>query len=395
MAQYLPDSKYVLKPSAAASLAAAMLLALPALPLLAQAKPSPAAPAEDELIFTNGDKLSGKLTRAVGDSVVFHSDIAGDITVPLEKIKEMHTQGNYAVLKHHVPVAESRHAQPGKIDVADSAVTVTPPATGAAETVQAKDVAYVIDEDTFKKELTHTPGLLHGWNGTANLGTGYNQATIHGGTIAAGIALIRQVPVLTFLPARNKTTLNFQENYGVLTTPGFIAGTTGDVQAKTSIMHADAERDEYLKKNLFVLGALSFDHNYAQSLDLQQIYGGGFGYTAINTPLQELDLKAEVHYEKQKFFGDVGNQNLIGSTFSDNYRLALPKKMVLTQTAAYIPAWNNTNAYSANGSIGLTAPLFNRFSLQLMAIDSFLNNPVSGYQKNSVTFTTGLAYTFR
>ena len=61
----------------------------------------------------------------------------------------------------------------------------------------------------------------------------------------------------------------------------------------------------------------AFDHNFSQDLDLQQIYGGGVGWTAIKTPKHQLDLKATMQYEKQVFIsGAAGtNQNLVGSTF--------------------------------------------------------------------------------
>ena len=35
----------------------------------------------------------------------------------------------------------------------------------------------------------------------------------------------------------------------------------------------------------------------AQGLNLQQIYGVGLGWTVIKTPVQEFDVKADVHYE--------------------------------------------------------------------------------------------------
>ncbi|MGI4852888.1 MAG: DUF481 domain-containing protein [Janthinobacterium lividum] len=357
--------------------------------------PESQVPARDVLVFTNGDQLSGKLERSTGGNVVFKSDMAGEITVPFDKVRELRTQGTFAVLKHGDPVDVSRRVQPGKIVLSDSAVTVTTDAEGVGAVVPVKEVAYMIDAATFNRELAHKPGLLDGWNGTVNLGATLAQSTIHGGTFTGGVALSRQVPTLPYFRARNKTIVNFQENYGVLTTPGFIAGTGNDVQVKTSILHADAERDEYLRKTLYYFGTTSFDHNYSQSLDLQQIYGAGIGYTVFNTPLHQLDLKADGHYEKQKFFGNVGNQNLFGSTFSENYRRVLPLKVTLVQTAAVVPAWNNLNAYAANGSISLVAPLFRRLAVNVTAADSFINNPVAGYQKNSLTLSTGLTYTLR
>ena len=356
--------------------------------------PAAATPQEDELIFANGDKLSGKLTRVTGDSVLFHSDMAGDITVPMSKVKELHTQGAFAVLSHGVPVAVSRKAVPGKIDVAGESIVVTPK-DAPAQIVPTKGVAYVVDEATFNRDLSHKPGLMDGWNGSVNFGTSFTQSTTHGGTLTGGIALLRQVPVLTFFPARSRTTLNFQENYGVLTTPAALAGQATDVQAKTSIMHADAEQDQYISKDFFALATTSFDHNYAQSIDLQQIYGGGFGWTPLRRPQQQLDVKVDVHYEKQHFFNGVGDQNLIGSSFSEAYRRTLPLKMTLTQTLAVLPAWNNLNAYSGNGSLTLVAPLFRRLAMNFTGTDSFINNPVPGFQKNSFTFSTGLTYTLR
>ncbi|WP_041592582.1 DUF481 domain-containing protein [Terriglobus roseus] len=362
---------------------------------VAQATTEAPPPAKDVLVFTNGDQLSGTLQRSAGDNVVFKSDMTGEITVPLSKIKELRTQGAFAVLKHNDPVAVSQKVVPGKIVMNGTDVSVVTNDGNTGASVPVKDVAYLIDAQTFERDLAHTVSPWQGWGGTVNLGTTFSQSTIHGGSLAGGFSLIRQVPVLTFFRARNKTILNFQENYGVLTTPAALAGTTTDAQSKTSIMHADAERDEYFTKTFYVLAATSFDHNYSQSMDLQQIYGGGFGWTAFNTAVQQLDLKADVHYEKQQFFDRSINQNLIGSTFTESYRRTLPLKMTFTEQAAILPAWNNLNAYSANGTTTLLAPVFRRLGMNVTATDSFINNPTSGYQKNSFTFSTGLTYSLR
>jgi hypothetical protein len=364
------------------------------LPSVTHAQDAP-KPAQDILIFTNGDQLSGTLLRSAGGNVFFKSDMAGEISVPLTKVKELRTQGAFAVLKNNEPIAVTRKTQPGKIVLSGSAVTVTANASGTEAVVPVADVAYLLDEKTFNREVHTKPSLLHGWGGTVSLGTTFVQSTTHGGTVTGSVALVRTMPTLSFFAPRNRTLVDFQENYGTLTTPAIPAANLAAVSVKTSIMHADAERDEYVKKNLYLLGTVAFDHSYAQSLDLQQIYGGGVGYTVINTPLQELDVKADAHYEKQQFFGNVGNTNLFGSTFSESYRRSLPLKVSLTQTLAVLPAWNVLNAYQANGSVGLVAPLMRRFSVSLAAADSFLNNPVPGYQKNSFTFTTSLTYTLR
>lgn len=352
-------------------------------------------PTEDVLIFTNGDQLSGTLLRSAGGNVVFKSDMAGEISVPFAKVRELRTQGAFALLKHNDPVSVSRKAQPGKIVLSGSAVTVMTDQDGTGSVVPVDDIAYLVDAKTFASELANRPRLWHGWNGTIGLGTTFVQSTTHGGTVSGTIGLVRQIPTLTFFRARNRTIVNFQENYGTLSTPAILSANQAAVSVKTSIMHADAERDEYLRKKLYLLATTAFDHNYAQSLDLQQIYGGGVGYTPFSTSSHQLELKADVHFEKQKFFNNLGNDNLFGSTFTENYRRMLPLRVTLTQTLAVLPAWNVLNAYSANGSIGVVAPLFRRLSVSMTAADNYLNNPVPGYRKNSFNFTTGLTYTLR
>ena len=361
---------------------------------------APATPAEgDVLVFVNGDRLTGKLLRGVNDTVVFHSDMTGDITVPLSKVKELHTVGEFAVLRHGAPVKESQALQPQKIAVTAEGV-VQSPGEHAQPAIPTKSVAYIVDGETYRKDLTRRIGPFEGWNGTVNLGTTFVQSTQHGGTLSVGGALLRQIPVLTYFRARNKTMVNVQETYGTLTTPELpnpdsTQPPTPASTIKTSIFHADAERDEYFSKRLYGLADTSFDHNYAQGLQLQQVYGGGVGFTPFSTPAQQLDLKFDVHYEKQQFLTVGSNQNLIGSTFSEAYRRALPRNLTFTESLSLLPAWNNLDAYSGNLAAGFTLPLLKRLSVNLNGTDSYLNNPSFGYRKNSLQFVTGLAYSLR
>lgn len=374
------------------SLAAVLFVLASTVVTLAQATAPP--PPEDVVLFTNGDQLSGTLLRQVGASVVFKSDMAGEITIPLAKIKDLRTTGKFAVLRRGVPVAESRRVEPERIQIANSHLllldhTTPPPAIPLAS------VAYVVDARTFEKDLAHTPGFFSGWVGTATLGATLVQATQHGGTLTAEVALTRQIPPLTYFHPRNRTIVNVAETYGTSTTP-VIPQTnppSPDAVVKTSIFHADAERDQYLSRRTYLLAATSFDHNFAQGLELGQLYGGGFGFTPFSNDREQLDLKADLHYLKQQFFDSSTDQNLIGSSFAETYRRTLPAKIQFNENINLIPAWNDPNAYSANGSVALTLPIIKRFSFTNTATDAFLNNPSPGYRKNSFTYTAGITYT--
>jgi hypothetical protein len=267
----------------------------------------------------------------------------------------------------------------------------------------------VIDEPTLNKQAFHEPGFFTGWNGAATAGAAVATGTQNQYTFSGGIGLVRVVPTVAWLNPRNRTSADFTASYGKIiqpsyiapanppttTTPTFVAAET----TKSSISHADAERDEFFSPRFFGLGQTAFDHNYSQDLSLQQIYGGGIGWTALKTPKQQADLKATVQYEKQQFIQGSGStdQNLVGSTFSITYGLHL-KLVNYTQNLAFVPAWNVPRAYAANEADTFAFPAYKNFSFSIGTQDSYLNDPPSSLpptKRNSFQFTMGLSYAIK
>ncbi len=380
-------------------LATASLLAFS---LAARAQTPPAAPAAapDVIVFTNGDQLTGKLLREAGGSVTFHSDIAGDVTVTFDKIKSINSSQQFAVIQQgqHVTrkTPDSDIAQ-GVVKVEDDQVKVAVGTSGTTKDIPTKNAAYMIDEATYGKELRHSPGFLHGWNGSVTAGASLVEATQNSRSFTGGVALVRTVPNVNWLDPRERTTLGFTSAYGSVTQPG--TATT-----KTNIVDFMAEHDWFVSPRFYFLVDAEFTHNYSQGLDLQQLYGGGIGYTLIKTPKQELDLKADIHFERQSYFilpflvpqpPPTPSKNLVGADFGDIYMYKLPKGMVFNQAATITPAFNNTNAYSAIASSSLVFPVYKRLGFSVGALDDFLNDPAAGSKKNSFQFTAGVNYTIK
>lgn len=353
-------------------------------------------PAPDVIVFTNGDQLTGTLLRGVGDAVIFKSDMAGEITVPLSKVKELRSSGSFALLrKGEHPTKTPKQA--GTITFADDKISVAS-SSSAVETVPVKELAFMVDKATYQKELNPHPGIWYGWNGTVTGGATILRSTNTGSTYTAGISLVRAIPTVPYLPTRNRTIFNLFETYGKLTQPVIPqpappAQPLPDQVAKTNIFHADLERDEYFTQRFYGLVQATFDHNYAQGLSLQQVYGAGFGWTVIQTPVQQFDVKASIDYERQKFQASTVSLNLIGASVGENYRRTLPKKLMFTEYGTFVPAFNNSSAFSANFGAGLVLPVYKRLGASLGVSDNYLNNPPAGYKKNSFQFVTGVTYT--
>ena len=353
--------------------------------------------APDVIVFTNGDQLTGTLERATGDSFIFKSDVVGEITVSADKIKELHSNGKFVALKKDEKITRtSKH--PGALTYEDNTISIVDTTSTTPEVIAVKNLAHLIDDATYTAEVTSNPGISYGWHGAVSGGITLIESTQTGQSYNAAINLVRLVPSVDFLPPRTRSTINVLETYGKITQPAIpqsIPPTLASV-TKTNIFHADAEHDKYFDStNLYGLVGASFDHNYSQGLNLQQIYGLGLGWTLIKTPVHQFDVKADVHYERQNFQPPTPNKNLVGSSFTELYHRNLPAKIIFTESGTFIPAWNDFNAYSAIFEAGLQLPTYKRLSLNVNLLDNYLNNPAVGFKNNSLQFVTGILYTLK
>jgi len=391
----------------------ALIIALTHIAICAAQNKAPAPnPAPDVMVLSNGDTLHGKFVSETAGKVTFHSDPLGDVTLGWDKIKELHVTEKFGLI--HEAINTHRKKRPvqfpvGTLDVADQMVTMHPDNLPAIAPIPVKNAQFIMDSAALDKQINREPNFLAGWNGAATAGAALVSATDNQYTFSGGVNLVRTVPVVNWLDPRNKTLFGFNESYGKITQPAYTyISTTGptavpSIVTKSSITHFGAERDEYFSARVYALGQAAFDHNYAQDLQLQQIYGGGFGWTVVKTPKQEFDLKGTAQYEKQQFIAGTGNanQNLIGSTFAAGYILHL-KLLTYTQALSFIPAYNNFKAYSANETDTLAFPAYKNLSFSVSSVDTYLNDaPFIGTastpptKPNSFQFTMGLTYAIK
>ena len=383
----------------------------------AESMPAPPAtdPAPDELVLSNGDTLHGKFVSEVAGKVTFHCDPLGDLSISWDKVKELHVKGQFGVLNQAVAVRRKKgrlQFPVGTIDVADQMVTVHPENGPPPPPTSVKNAQYIMDNAELDKQINREPGFFTAWNGSATAGATLVSATSNQYTFTGAVNLIRAIPTVTWLDPRNKTLFSFNEAYGKITQPAYSypapPPATGSIAVPavittSSIFHLGAERDEYFSPRVYALAQTAFDHNFAQDLQLQQIYGGGFGWTVVKAPKQEFDLKGTLQYEKQQFVPGSGsvNQNLVGSTFEANYDLHL-KLLRFTQAVSFIPAYNRFSAYSASETNTVTFPAYKNLGFSLGTVDTYLNDApffrtstTPPTKPNSFQFTMGLNYAIK
>jgi hypothetical protein len=181
----------------------AVLFAASALGCAAQTKPE-ANPTPDVLVLSNGDTLHGKFVNSLQGKITFHSDPLGDVTVTWDKVKELHTAGQFSVLEKDIKLhgrKSSGNIPTGTLEMSNQAVIVQPASGEAIPPIPVKDAVNILDTPTLHKQLDHEPSLFSGWNGAATAGGTVITATQNQYTVSGGISLARTVPTAPWLNA--------------------------------------------------------------------------------------------------------------------------------------------------------------------------------------------------
>ena len=393
--------------------AALSFLLLTALSGLAQSAPrKPVKPeaskepeVKEELILKNDDKLTGELLNATGTEIKFKSDLAGEVTVKWENVKELKSTRDFAVVPKDVKDARNSAIVPqGAIKIGEKGIVVSPMAPAGPEgkpgepkeaiakkEIPTSKIESIVDDATYQKEIHKKIGFKSGWDGHITTGTSMIFATQNSQLFQADTALKRSVPTVSWLDPKLRTTIDFTLSAGKTTQPG-------TVTTITNIFHVGAERDEYFSPRGYYLQVLSLDHNYSQGLVLQQNYGGGIGATLFKKRDAEFDITADLHYENQHFNATANVEqltlHLIGSTLTEVYTRKWGKLQFDEKLLADI-AWNNASAFSASGTSSVRMPVYKKLAFSVSTIDNFLNNPQIGYRKNSFQFVTGFAWNLK
>ncbi|MFT4111910.1 DUF481 domain-containing protein [Silvibacterium sp.] len=357
-------------------------------------------------MLSNGDTITGIITRVSGGTLTFHSDVLGDLSIDMKKVTAMHSAREFAVGEkgeHLTRATVAAKVPVGKIELANSTVTVTLP-EAKTESFPTDQLRFLIDAPTFEKDRKDQYDMLYGWTGSATAGVSIVTATNSAQTYNGAIALVRAIPTLTGLPPLSRISLNLSGTYGLAKDPTIVSGgyvyQTASI-TKTDILHGDTEYDHYLNRAIFVLGNASADHNFGNGLELQQAYGGGVGWSLLRSPANQLDLKFGLQYEQQQFYNNVvsglgtPDENLIGATVSENWSRTLPHKIKFTESLALMPTFNFVQGGSAAATAGFTVPVWKQINFTVNSTDNYLGDPPQGFQRNTFQFTTGVTYTLK
>jgi putative salt-induced outer membrane protein len=327
----------------------------------------------DQVVLSNGDRLTGSITKSDGKTLVIKTDLAGEVTIQWTAVQSLTSAAPLQV------ATQAGKTVVGAVTTTDGTLAVNTTQSGTVEVAKADVTALRNDQEQAAYEKSLHPTLLQGWNGGANIGfalTGGNSETKN---LALAFTADRKT-------SHDEIALYANTIYATNDAAGAVPSVTANAT------QGGARYDRNLTKVLFGFGSADFQTDALQNLNLRSVLGGGLGFHAINTSRTTLDFLAGLNYTKESYVGM--DRNFAALTLGEELTHKLGASTVLAEKLYFFPDLSDTSQYRGTFNLGTITKISKWLGWQNAFGDIYVTNPPMGKKQNDVQLTTGINVAF-
>lgn len=318
----------------------------------------------DEVLFVNGDRLTGTIVHAVGGKLTIKSDTVGAVTVDLAKVKTFSTVqpvqlqvGDKTLL--HGPVAAA----------ADGTVTVSMPGAAGPHVVAIKDLTTINPPPVQWTGSVTGVGMLTSGNSVTE-------------TLGITASAVRRAE-------RDRITFGGGYQYGRQEDPD-----TGDKKKTTDYFFLLGKYDYFFTRQFYGYAGVKIERDKIADLDLRLTPGAGVGYQWFEGPAFNLATEAGVAWVYEDYgSGDTTDEVSGRLAYHVDWRPVAA--LGLFHNFEWLPGFSDpfgdylVNA-DAGARINVIGSLFTEFKAE-MRYDA---TPAPGRDKEDWRFLVGLGWSF-
>ncbi len=321
----------------------------------------------DEIVFTNGDRLTGKIIRLVDKKLVFQSDVVGEVTVDVSKIQtfssdepvEIHLKDG-TILKQNV-----LQAGPNRFLIEGND---TLPA-------QEFDLSVVSSINPPAKPKPK-------WTGNISAGL----TSTHGNTKTeqrnASLNLNRRTE-------KDRIVLKADYARGEQEDPD-----TGKSNKTEDWWRTKAKYDYFFTKKLYGYLDNRYEKDSIAKLDRRIVFGGGAGYQWIESEDMNFSTEAGLASLYEKFDNTGDSNSEISMQLGYNFDKKLYKKIKFLNDLTYYPSIVKLSDYYLSTTAEIRAYFTERFFANFKAILDYDATPAPGSGETDVKYIFGLGVSF-
>jgi len=334
----------------------------------------------DQVTLKNGDRLTGRIVKSDGKSLLLKTDSAGEVTVKWDAVSGIVSSQPLSVqLRNGQVVSGNVTTEDGKFEVAtrDRGRVAAP----RDNVVAIRNAAEQSDYD----RLQH-PRITDLWSGL--LDTGLSETRGNSALLAFNLA-----GKAARVSRRNKISLYSNIIYAT-------DNTTPPSRTTANSIQGGARYDFNLKPRLFVFAIADFAYDEFQHLDLRSVLGGGLGYHVIKNENTTFDVFAGGDYDREKFSPNPPltltntTRNVAEVLAGEELSWKLNNRVSLNERFSAFPNLSDLGQYRFQFDATAATKLKKWLSWQVTVSDRYLSNPLPGLKSNDELLSTGLRLTF-
>lgn len=325
---------------------------------------SPVGPTRgDEVLFLNGDRLSGKILKATGGKLTIKTDGAGDVVVDMSKVKTFSTDAPVEVgVKSQAPVSADVGAGPDRY-------VETAPAPGAPpEPVAIADISAINSPPAWTGSLSLNGLLTTGNSDTEQLG-------FRG-------SLSKRWP-------SDRLTFAAEYSYGRQEDPR-----TREKSTTIDYAMALAKYDHFFTKKFYGYLGTKAERDKVAELELRLAPGAGVGYQWFERPTFNLSTEAGLAWVYENYHR-TGSSEFFGPRLAYSVDWIPVQPLTLFHKLEYIPSFQDLGGdYLLNIDAGARLAVWKGLFAELRYEFRFDSTPASGRQRTDQRYILGAGWAF-
>jgi len=316
----------------------------------------------DEVVFKNGDKLTGKIVSADGGKLVIDTAVAGKVTVDMANVKTFSTDAPVELrLKDGSTVKDS--LAPGE----EGQVATKGGGNVAAQPMPIENIAKINPQEKWTGSIIAGALITRGNSDTDNINVGFDaQRRREDDRISASAAYL----------------------YGKQKDPD-----TGDKSTTVDNWYLLGKYDYFLDEKWYLYALGKIEKDRIANLNLRLSPSVGVGYQWVEKPDFNFATEAGIGWVYEDFEND-GTEDHIAGRLAYHVDKKLNDKVSIFHNLEYLPSVEDISDYNLNADVGIKADLTDKMFTQFKVEWKYDAEPAPDAEKNDVRYILGVGWSF-
>ncbi len=217
----------------------------------------------DQIVFLNGDSLTGQIVEISGESLTFNADMLGTITTKRTDIKEVYREEPI-----EMSLSDGKTIQ-GKIDIKDNKITINE--KGKKEIISWEKIEKIVPAP--EKTIMEEQKDRRKWSGSGKVLASFQKGTVDTTTFESGISITGE---------KAKDRIEAE-----------ISGAYGEVESEINTRrYSGSLRYQYYPgEKWYIYTDTGAERDEGRKLGLRGQIGGGAGYEILSQPEQSWSIE--------------------------------------------------------------------------------------------------------